>query len=58
MAYGSERRGCFENPDNNKPPSDNIECPDVLPIEHEQRDGFPHRLAMKNESPLVRHHKI
>ena len=54
MAYGSSRRGCFENPDDKRPPSDNLDCPDIAPVELEERDGLPNPQAMKNPSQLVR----
>ena len=54
LAYGSSRRGCFENPDDVRPPSENLDCPDIAPLELEERDGLPNPLAMKNPSQLVR----
>ena len=53
LAYGSERRGCFENPDEMKAPTSGIDCPDILPVEHEDRDGYHMPEAMENPSPLV-----
>lgn len=54
LAYGHERRGCFENPSNNRQPKDGIQCPDIVPVEYEDREGYPNSLAMKNPSSLVR----
>ena len=52
LAYGSDRRGCFEVPEEGKEPSSGIDCPDILPIECD--DGDLHEpQAMLNSSPLV-----
>ena len=54
FAYGSDRRGCFEIPDNTKEPTSNIDCPDILPVECDDERGDLHDpMAMKNPCPLV-----
>ena len=53
VAYGTDRKGCFENPDDNKPPSRGLDCPDIVPLEYEERPGLPNHDAMKNPSQLV-----
>jgi hypothetical protein len=53
LAYGSSRRGCFENPNNTKPPTEGLDCPDIAPVEYEEREGLPNPLAMNNSSQLV-----
>ena len=53
LAYGHSRRGCFENPNDTRPPKGDIECPDIFPVEYEERVGLPNPLAMKNPSALV-----
>ena len=54
-AYGESRRGCFENPSDTALPQNNIDCPDIIPVELEERDGLPNREAMLNPSPLVKY---
>ena len=55
LAYGSRRRGCFENPDDNREPQTELDCPDILPVEHQEDIGHLHDpMAMKNPSQLVR----
>ena len=54
LAYGSDRRGCFEIPDNVKEPTSDIDVPDILPIECDDERGDLHDpLAMMNPSQLV-----
>ena len=54
LAYGHSRRGCFENPDDNKVPTRGIDCPDILPVEYaDESDSLLDAQAMKNPSPLV-----
>ena len=53
LAYGSDRKGCFEKPDDRKPPSRDLDCPDIAPLEFKERVGLPNPDAMKNQSKLV-----
>ena len=53
LAYGSSRRGCFENPDEQKAPQTGHDCPDIVPLEYEEREGLPNHMAMENPSQLV-----
>ena len=54
LAYGSDRRGCFEVPKEDQDPASDIECPDILPIQCDDPRGNLHDpLAMKNPSQLV-----
>jgi len=52
-AYGSNRRGCFEDPDDTKDPSSNIDCPDILPVEFREDGHYHDPNSMKNPSQLV-----
>ena len=54
LAYGSRRRGCFEDPDDVKHPTAGLDCPEITPVEYEEGDGQHNPLAMKNPSQLVR----
>lgn len=53
LAYGSSRRGCFENPDDVKPPKEGLDCPDIIPLKYDERDEPPNSQAMQNPSQLV-----
>ena len=51
LAYG-ETKGCFEMPSTSKKPTEEIDCPDILPLAHQESqkvDSF----AMTNQSPLI-----
>ena len=50
IAFG-QKRGCFQKPNDTVEPLTNISCPDITPIELEQRK--PNREAMLNPSQLV-----
>ena len=50
LAYG-EKRGCFEKPQEDTLPQENISCPDITPIELSTREV--NKEAMRNKSPLV-----
>ena len=55
LAYGSDRRGCFEIPNDEDEPTCGIDCPDILPIECDDERGNLHDpLAMENPSQLVK----
>ena len=50
LAYG-EKRGCFEKPQEDTLPQENISCPDITPIELSTTEV--NREAMRNPSTLV-----
>ena len=51
VSLGLDRRGCFEPPSETTPPNTEIECLDILPIEHP--DNTTDYAAMDNESQIV-----
>jgi hypothetical protein len=51
LAFGTTH-GCFELPDENKEPTQNIDCPAIEPLSHSDGDKT-NREAMLNPSPLV-----
>ena len=51
LSLGSERRGCFEPPSENEAPTEGIDCPDILLIEHP--DNVTDLTAMENDSQIV-----
>ena len=54
LAYGSDRRGCFQIPSEDEDPTSGIDCPDILPIECDDERGNLHDpQAMENSSQLV-----
>lgn len=51
LAFG-EAKGCFEMPSNLKKPSTDIDCPDILPLTH-QENPKGDKTAMENPSSLI-----
>ena len=50
ISLNSERRGCFEPPSEIEDPNKDIDCPDILPIEHP--NNVTNYAAMDNQSNL------
>ena len=50
LAFG-EKRGCFQMPKEEIPPKALISCPDIVPIQLDERE--PNKDAMRNPSILV-----
>ena len=50
LAFG-EKLGCFELPREDKAPTKNISCPDILPLIYSDQDT--NRDAMRSTNPLV-----
>ena len=51
LAYG-KTRGCFQKPDEDIPPKDDISWPEITPIEFDNT-RVTNRDAMKNQSTLI-----
>ena len=51
LAYG-ETKGCFEKPSHTKKPTKDIDCPDILPLAHQQNQNGNQSL-MDNPSTLL-----
>ena len=47
LAYGSDRRGCFENPDEMKAPASGIDCPVELLTREQHADTMMQHLQYK-----------